>query len=373
MAQEALTPLTFSAPISAHGTSPDTGYPLQVVYFGTPPFAARILDDLSTDQQVRILAVVTQPDRPCGRGRTCKPSAVKEAALKTGYPVLQPETLKDPAVVAALEAFQADFFIVAAYGLIFPETLLNLPIHGCLNVHASLLPRYRGASPIQAALLAGDPATGITIMRMAKGMDTGPILLQRAMGIDINDTAQTLHDNLAAQGGRLLLETLARHRAGTLVALEQDHSLATYAPRLTKDMGLIDWNQPARVVHDHIRAMHPWPGAYFFLPGENQTKRKVAVHPGQIGEPLASKSAVDAPQDAGKPEPGTFIDMHGDMLAIACRDKAYLVRHFHPSDAKRMDAQAFRCGYLRQFCPGDRLCLGLNEPDGSDGPPPEES
>jgi methionyl-tRNA formyltransferase len=356
MAQETLTPLTIPSSVR----SPDSGDPLRVVYFGTPPFAARILDDLGTDQQLRILAVITQPDRPCGRGRTCKPSAVKELALTRGYPVLQPETLKDPAVVAELESFQADFFIVAAYGLIFPETVLCLPKHGCLNVHASLLPRYRGASPIQAALLAGDPVSGITIMRMAKGMDTGPILLQRAMGVDINDTAQTLHDTLAAQGGRLLLETLNRHRSGTLIAVEQDHSMATYAPRLTKDMGLIDWDQPARTVHNHIRAMHPWPGAYFFLPGENQTKRKVAVHPGQIGEPL----------EDDKTAPGSFIGMQGDTLAIACRDKAYLVRHFHPSDAKRMDSQAFRCGYLRQFCPGDRLCLGLNEPA---CPPPEES
>ncbi len=370
MAQEKLTSLSTPAPVPPPGTPPDSGDPLRVVYFGTPPFAARILDDLGTDQQLRILAVVTQPDRPCGRGRTCKPSAVKETALKMGYPVLQPETLKKPTVVAELEAFQADFFIVAAYGLIFPETVLNLPRYGCLNVHASLLPRYRGASPIQAALLAGDPVSGITIMRMAKGMDTGPILLQRAMGVDINDTAQTLHDTLAAQGGRLLLETLARHRSGTLIAVEQDHSLATYAPRLTKDMGLIDWDQPARTVHNHIRAMHPWPGAYFFLPGENQIKRKVAVHPGQVGEPLASESTVDAPRDAGKPAPGSFIGIHGDTLAIACRDKAYLVSHFHPSDAKRMDAQAFRCGYLRQICPGDRLCLGLNEPV---CPPPEES
>lgn len=364
MAQETLTPLTtpgpISPPVTAPGARPDSGDPLRVVYFGTPPFAARILEDLGADQHVRILAVVTQPDRPCGRGRSCKPSAVKELALTKGYSILQPETLKDPAMVAELESFQADFFIVAAYGLIFPETVLSLPRHGCLNVHASLLPRYRGASPIQAALLAGDPVTGITIMRMAKGMDTGPILLQRAMGVDINDTAQTLHDTLAAQGGRLLLETLNRHRAGTLIAVEQDHALATYAPRLTKNMGLIDWDQSARTVHNHIRAMHPWPGAYFFLPEDNQTRRKIAVHPGQIGESL----------EGDKPAPGSFIGIRGDMLAVACQDKAYLVRHVHPSDAKRMDAQAFCCGYLRRFRPGDNLCLGPDEPV---CPPPEES
>ena len=342
MAQETLkSPATRRS--QNHAATTD---PLRVVFFGTPPFAERILNDLADEGQVRILAVVTQPDRPCGRGRVCKPSAVKEAALARSFPVLQPETLKDPGVVAELDAFQADFFIVAAYGLLFPETVLGLPRHGCLNVHASLLPRYRGASPIQASILAGDRVTGITIMRMTKGMDAGPILLQRAMGIDINDTAQSLHDQLAALGGRLLLETLVRHRAGTLIAQEQDHSLATYAPRLSKDMGLIDWDRPAQVVHDHIRAMHPWPGAYFYLSTEGQGRRKVAVHPGRIGGPL----------DPDGPPPGTFLGLDEDMLAIACRDKAYLVRYFHPSDAKRMDAHGFRCGYLRRLMPGDGLC-----------------
>ncbi|WP_045220244.1 methionyl-tRNA formyltransferase [Desulfonatronum thioautotrophicum] len=347
------------------------GEPLRVVFFGTPPFAARILDDLTEDGQTHILAVVTQPDRPCGRGRVCKPSAVKEAALAKGFSILQPSSLKDPAVVAELEALQADYFIVAAYGLLFPETVLGLPKYGCLNAHASLLPRYRGASPIQAAIQAGDPVTGITIMRMVKGMDAGPILLQRAMGIDINDTAQTLHDSLAALGGRLMLETLARHRTGTLIELEQDHSLATYAPRLTKEMGQINWDRPAKAVHDHIRAMHPWPGAYFDLntksegqsqgqgQGQHQGRRKVAVHPGRVGAPLEPDS----------PAPGTFLGMDGDMQAIACRDKAYLIAHFHPSDAKRMDAQAFRCGYLRRLLPGEGLCAGTQACDC----PPEES
>lgn len=345
------------------------GQPLRVVFFGTPPFAARILDDLAEDGQTRILAVVTQPDRPCGRGRVCKPSAVKQTALAKGFAVLQPGTLRDSAVVAELEALQADYFIVAAYGLLFPETVLGLPRCGCLNVHASLLPRYRGASPIQAAIQAGDPVTGITIMRMAKGMDAGPILLQRAMGIDINDTAQTLHDSLAALGGRLMLETLARHRAGTLVELEQDHSLATYAPRLTKEMGQINWDQSAKAVHDHIRAMHPWPGAYFDLntksegqgqgQGQHQARRKVAVHPGRVGDPLGP----------GSPPPGTFLGMADDMLAIACRDRAYLISHVHPSDAKQMDAQAFRCGYLRRLLPGEGLCAGKYACDC----PPEES
>lgn len=319
---------------------------LKIVFFGTPPFAARILEDLATDPDLVVQGVVTQPDRPCGRGRTCKPSAVKVLAQSQNFPVLQPETLKDAAVLADLDALRADFFIVAAYGLLFPEAALALPRHGCLNVHASLLPRYRGASPIQAAILNGDLVTGITIMRMAKGMDTGPILLQRALGIDINDTAETLHDHLSAMGGRLLLETLSRHRGGTLIAQEQDHSLATYAPRLTKSQGLIDWNRPARTVHNHIRAMHPWPGAYFYLPAGEQAARKIAVHPGKVGDPL--------PTDAW--DPGSFIGMQDGMLAIACQDQAYLVRQFHPSHAKCMDAQAFRCGYLQHLLPGDCIC-----------------
>lgn len=316
-----------------------------IVFFGTPPFAATILEALHDAPRVRLKAVVTQPDRPCGRGQVCKPSAVKEFALSNAYPVLQPESLKREETVAQLRSFQADCFVVAAFGLLLPQIILDIPPLGCLNVHASLLPRHRGASPIQAALLQGDKATGITIMRMVAALDAGPILLQRAMAIGLDDTAQTLHDQLAAMGGRMMVEALHGYLSGTLTFIEQNHDLATYAPKLTKDQGRIDWSRSAMEVHNHIRAMHPWPGAYFAFQGAGADPRKVSIHPGVIGDPL--------PRGA---TPGSFLGMHAGKLAIACSDRAYLASTLHPSDSRPMDAQAFYCGYLRQVTPGDSIC-----------------
>lgn len=321
-----------------------------IVFFGTPPFAARILGALHDASDLHVKAVVTQPDRPCGRGRVCKPSAVKEYAQALGYQIMQPESLKSGESEAMLRAIQADFFVVAAYGLLLPQKILDIPRLDCLNVHASLLPRHRGASPIQAALLSGDRATGITIMRMVAALDAGPILLQRAMAIGLNDTAQTLHDQLADLGARLIVEALRGYLAGTLTFIEQDHALATYAPKLTKDQGRIDWNRPAGEVHNHIRAMHPWPGAYFFTPGPDSAPRKIIVHPGVIGDTVPHGAA-----------PGALLGLHEGRLAIACTDRAYLLNRLHPSDAKPMDARAFYCGYRRCFAPDDNVCPPPND------------
>lgn len=320
-----------------------------IVFFGTPPFAAKILEALHHAADLHVQAVVTQPDRPCGRGQVCKPSAAKEFAQSRGYQILQPESLKSEESEIMLRSFQADFFVVAAYGLLLPQKILGMPRLDCLNVHASLLPRHRGASPIQAALLCGDKTTGITIMRMAAALDAGPILLQQAMAIGLQDTAKTLHDQLADMGGRLIVDALRKYLsgilAGTLTFIEQDHTLATYAPKLTKEQGLIDWNRPACEVHNHIRAMHPWPGAYFFMPGPDSAPRKIIVHPGCIGDAV--------PQGT---RPGSILGLHAGQLAIACHDRAYLLNRLHPPGAKPMDAQAFYCGYRRYFKADANVC-----------------
>lgn len=322
----------------------------KVVFFGTPEFAATILESLRQAEDIEVAAVVTQPDRPCGRGRTCKPGAVKRHAANHDLTLFQPESLLAPEATELLSQIGPDFFVVAAYGLILPQRILDIPRFGCLNVHASLLPRHRGASPIQAALLHGDKATGITIMRMVAALDAGPILLQRALAIGMDDTAQSLHDQLASMGGRMIIEAIRGLDQGRLRFIEQDHALATYAPKLTKEQGKIDWARPAYEVHNHIRAMHPWPGAYFLLPTPSGETKKVAVHPGRIGLPLQSAAA------------GSFLGMEEDHLSIACLDRTYEVFQFHPADAKVMDARAFACGYLRHVLPGTGICAPSPQP-----------
>ncbi|HDQ40644.1 MAG TPA: methionyl-tRNA formyltransferase [Desulfonatronum sp.] len=312
--------------------------PLRLIFFGTPFFATQILDALHQASSVQVVAVVTQPDRPCGRGRACKPSAVKVFAQSKGYPVFEPETLKTDDIIDRLFSFHADVFVVAAYGLLLPSPVLEIPPRGCLNVHASLLPKYRGASPIQAALLNDERVTGITIIRMVEELDAGPILMQRAMGIDIVDTAQSLSDQLSELGGRLIVESLHGLKSGSLTCIEQNHAMATYAPKLTKGQGRINWNRPAQVVHNHIRAMHPWPGAFFTLALSIKQSKNIVVHPGEIGKQL--------PQDS---TPGSLLGMRSGKLAIACQDREYLVGKLHPSDGKIMSAQAFYCGYQRHL------------------------
>lgn len=312
---------------------------LRIVFMGTPGFAAAILQALLDWDGGEVVAVYSQPDRPCGRGQVCKACEVKELALERGLPVRQPEHFKDPATVAELAALAPDVLVVAAYGLILPKKVLAVPRLMPVNVHASLLPKHRGAAPIQRAILDGEAVTGSTIMRMEPGMDTGAILLQRAMGIDINDTAQSLHDDLARQGGTLLVEALERLKTGALTPIPQDEARATYAPKLSKDDGHIDFRTTAREVHNRARAMFPWPGAFFFW-NKDGKRLRVGMEPGREGDAV--------PDDA---KPGDFLGLRpgpdGEALAIACADKAYLVSHLRPAGKNRMDACAFYCGYLQ--------------------------
>jgi methionyl-tRNA formyltransferase len=240
---------------------PASGSPLNIVFAGTPEFAAAVLQALLDDKQ-RISAVYTQPDRPAGRGRKLTLSPVKQLALRHGLPVAQPHTLKGAEAQQSLSALQPDVFIVTAYGLILPRAMLEIPRLGCVNVHASLLPRWRGAAPIARALLAGDSETGVTLMQMDEGLDTGPMLARRACAILPGDNAQTLRDRLAALGGALLVESLPALAQGRLIAILQDDARATYAPKIDKREAQLDWRESAVQLERRVRAFNPRPVAY---------------------------------------------------------------------------------------------------------------
>jgi methionyl-tRNA formyltransferase len=233
---------------------------------GTPQFAVPTL--MALDEQHQVVGVVTQPDRPAGRGRQVTASPVKEAALARGLPLFQPRTLRTAEAVERLAAWQPEVIVVAAFGQILRAPVLELPRHGCLNVHASLLPRYRGAAPIPAAILAGKSVTGVTIMRLDPGMDTGPILAQAEAPIGPDDTTATLTARLAGLGARLLVETLPGWLRGEIPARPQDDTQATYCRRLEKKDGLLEWTQPAVLLDRQIRACDPWPGAYTTWQGQ---------------------------------------------------------------------------------------------------------
>jgi len=304
---------------------------MRIIFAGTPPFAAAALNALA-DAGHDIALVLTQPDRPAGRGMKLTPSAVKQAALARGLPVSQPVSLKSPEAQAELRPVAADVMVVAAYGLILPQAVLDLPRLGCLNIHASLLPRWRGAAPIQRAILAGDAETGITIMQMDAGLDTGAMLSKSVVPIRDDDTAASLHDVLAAAGASAIVAALA-HDA-TRVPVAQDEAQATYAAKLSKDEALLDWRQPADVLARAVRAYHPAPGAWTLLDGA----------------PL-KVWAAKAASNAG--EPGTVLRADAEGLVVACGGGALVLREIQPAGGKRMRADAFLAG--RPVAPGTRL------------------
>jgi len=306
---------------------------------GTPGFAAVILADLLAFEGGEVIGVYTQPDRPCGRGQVCKPSDVKKLALEKGLPVYQPVNFKQEEDRQALADLEPDVLVVAAYGLILPQSVLDIPPLGAINVHGSLLPKLRGAAPIQRSIMNGDHVTGITIMQMEKGLDSGPIMLQRAMGIGIHDTAESLHDELAAMGGKLLVETLTKLEQGLIHPKVQDHDIATHAPKLHKSEGLVDWNRTAQEIHDQIRGLFPWPGTWFSFERRPGKTVKLTLYPGSIGDPVEPATI-----------PGTFLGMRGDTLAIACKDREYLLPMIKAAGGKPLDARSFFCGYLSSTC-----------------------
>lgn len=310
---------------------------LKIVFAGTPEFAAAHLSALLQSPH-RLLAVYTQPDRPAGRGKHLQASPVKQLALGAGLPVEQPLSLKDPVAQNRLWDYGADLLVVVAYGLLLPKAVLDRPRLGCINVHASLLPRWRGAAPIQRAIESGDEETGVTIMQMDVGLDTGAMLLKRRCPITATDTAQSLHDRLATLGPPALLETLAQLAQGSARAEEQDPSLATYAHKLNKEEGRLDWNQSAFVLDARIRAFNPFPVAYTLSQGE-----ALRIH---SARPLANPH---------KSRPGTLLAADR-VLVVACgHDTALQLEQVQLPGKKIMAARDLINGSGARFQPGVQL------------------
>jgi methionyl-tRNA formyltransferase len=302
---------------------------LDLVFMGTPRFAATILEAL-IDARHRILAVYTQPPRPAGRGHRPQPSPVQLLAAQHRLALRSPVSLRTPEAQAAFGELGADAAVVAAYGLILPRPILCAPRLGCLNVHASLLPRWRGAAPIQRALLAGDTQTGITIMQMVEGLDTGPILLQQAMPIGPGATAADLSAALAALGSRLILKALDGRADDTLVPRPQPQDGVTYARKIGREDGRLDWRCAATSLERQVRALDPWPGVYFESPGHHGAGERVRV-----------LAAIALPVDAGH-APGTVLD---DNLSIACSEGAFRPLRLQRPGRAPLDAAAFLRGF----------------------------
>jgi len=302
----------------------------RVAFMGTPDFALPTLQALHEHHQ--IVGVVTQPDRAAGRGQALTASPVKGVALSLGLPVYQPESLRRRESTDHLAAWRPDLIVVAAFGQILPVAVLAVPPHGCLNVHASLLPRYRGAAPIAAAILAGDPATGVTIMHMDEGMDTGPILAQAELPIDPDDTTGSLTARLAQAGATLLVDTLPGWLSGRVTARSQDPSQATYCRPLEKEDGRIDWTRPALHIERLIRACHPWPGAYTEWQGQRlkvlrahaRPQRSAQDRPGLV---LAAQGSLTVASGEG------LLELHEVQLAGKKPLAAALFTHGHPTFA----------------------------------------
>lgn len=295
---------------------------MRILFAGTPPFAAAALNALA-DAGHEIVQVLTQPDRPAGRGMKLTSSAVKQAALLRGLPVYQPVSLKAPEAQIVLREADADVMVVAAYGLILPQAVLDLPRFGCLNIHASLLPRWRGAAPIQRAILAGDAETGITIMQMDAGLDTGAMLSKTVVPIQESDTAASLHDTLAAAGAEAIVAALANYAA--LVPVAQDDAAATYAAKLSKEEAKLDWQQPATTLARAIRAHNPAPGAWTELAG-------------------ASLKIWAARACEGSGRSGEVLRADADQLIVACGTGALALLEIQPAGSKRMPVAAFLSG-----------------------------
>ncbi|MDH7499383.1 MAG: methionyl-tRNA formyltransferase [candidate division NC10 bacterium] len=316
---------------------------MKVLFMGTPSFALPCLLRLKREGYP-IVAVLTRPDRPAGRGKLPTPPPVKSWAHRLDIPVRQPEKLKDPGLLSSLQALQPDLGVVVAYGKLLPSDLLYLPLRGCINVHASLLPRYRGAAPMQRALMAGEKITGITVLQMDEGMDTGPILLQAAHPILPSDNAGTLHDRLAILAPQILVQALEGLREGRLRPIPQREEEATYAPPLKNEEGFIRWERPAQALHHLIRALSPQPGAYCFWRGN-----RIKVLRAKVRE---ERNLL--------PPPGSIVALESHLIGVATGGGILLLLEVQPEGKRSMHAGEFARGQRLQV--GDSFASG-----GSDG------
>lgn len=284
---------------------------MKIIFAGTPDFSVTALEALVNSNH-KICAVYTQPDRPAGRGRKLTPSPVKKYALEHGIEVLQPETLKDDGAQQKLHSFDADIMVVVAYGLILPQTVLDIPHRGCLNIHASILPRWRGAAPIQRAIQAGDKISGVTIMQMDAGLDTGDIIRIDECEITAEDTGGSLHDKLALIGGKSILEALEQVTQADFSTQPQDNSLACYASKMSKKEALIDWSQSSQPIVNTIRAFNPWPVAHTLLNGDT-----MRVWSGVVSQPTSSSASTPSTPTPST-QAGEVISCDKNGLLVAC-------------------------------------------------------
>ncbi|MDO4581885.1 MAG: methionyl-tRNA formyltransferase [Bacillota bacterium] len=298
---------------------------MRIIYLGSPEFAVLPLRDLVAAGH-QIAAVYTQPDRPRGRGGATRPTAVKAAALELGLPVFTAHKINQPEHVAQMRALEPQVIVVVAFGSILRDDILRLAPHGCINIHASLLPKYRGAAPIQWAVINGERESGVTTMHLDAGMDTGDMILSEALPIGENETAGELHDRLQPLGSRLLLRTLELLESGQAPSIRQDHAAATYAPPLTEDDELLDWRQPAQRVHDRIRGLSPFPGAYTLHRG-----KRLKIYGSRL--------------DEGQGRPGQVIAADKRGVRVACGSGAVQLTLLQPPGKAKMDATAYVNGY----------------------------
>ncbi|MFO7914416.1 MAG: methionyl-tRNA formyltransferase [Candidatus Krumholzibacteriales bacterium] len=305
-----------------------------VVFFGSPDFAVPALLRLISSGY-RPSLVITQPDRPSGRGRKPSPTAVKRAAVDNGIPVREVKNFKDPDAAEYLRTLKPDFFAVAAFGLIFPQEVLDIPEKGCVNLHASLLPAYRGASPVNAAVLSGDLFSGVTTMEMEKELDAGPVYMQRMVAIPPDETAGGLFARLANAGANLLLETLEKIDTEGLIPVPQPAGGVSYAPMLRKKDGLVDWNRPATGIYNHVRGMNPWPGAFTYF-----GRKMIKIHRA-------------FPLDLLKRElsPGEVLESSGGRLAVCCGTGALRIDRIQLEGKRPLDTEEFLNGF--EIRPGE--------------------
>jgi len=321
----------------------------RVIFAGTPEFALASLSAL-VDAGVVPIAVLTQPDRPAGRGKRMTASPVKRYAEAHAIPVLQPHTLRDDRVAAEIAALKPDLMIVAAYGLILPQNVLDIPTRGCLNVHASVLPRWRGAAPIQAAILAGDETTGVSLMSMTAGLDCGPVFVVEEISIGANETTGELHDRLAKLGGEMLVTNLGGILDDEIAAESQDESLASYAAKIKTSDAELDWSQPAVALERHIRAYNPEPGAFFYAQSKTSSDPSCSdpscsdpsrSDPSRIN-PLRIKCwrAESCPDISAAP--GTIVDAQPDEILVACGTGGLRLQELQLPGKRRAEAREFK-------------------------------
>lgn len=305
---------------------------MRIVFAGTPEFAAQHLQAL-LDAKRQVVAVYTQPDRPAGRGQKLMPSPVKQLALQHEIPVYQPQTLRDPAAQAELAGLQADLMVVVAYGLILPQVVLDMPRLGCINSHASLLPRWRGAAPIQRAIEAGDAESGVTVMQMEAGLDTGPMLLKVSTPITDEDTGGTLHDRLAGLGSGAVVEAVAALESDTVKGEVQDYNLATYAHKLNKDEARLDWTRPAVELERLVRAFNPWPTCHSSLEGV-----PVKIHAARVSTGLGAA--------------GQIIQASKDGVEVACGEGSLVLTRLQLPGGKALAVSDVFNSRREQFASG---------------------